>query len=694
MNKSHLLCAVVASAVAHAAMAETPERLGNISVQGRSDDLLGIADTATSGSTGSKQLSFRPFARPGEILETVPGLIITQHDGGGKANQYFLRGFNLDHGTDLATSVDGVPLNMPSHVHGQGYTDTNWLIPELVKNVQFEKGPFAPEYGDFSNAGHVEINYQNKLPENILAFEGGTLNYERILGAFSHPLGAGNLLYAIEASHFDGAWDIPDDYQKLNGIIRYSEGVAVGEAGSGYSLSAQGYFGKWVGSEQVPQRAIDSGLIGRYGSLDSSDGGLTHRISTYGEWHHLSEQSSTDVTVYLVNYALDLYSNFTYFVDPINGDQIQQTETRFLGGTSAKHTEFTQIGSIPSDHTVGVQYRQDRVDEDLNHTTARVNTSQVRSDSIHQQNIALWYANKTRWSGTFRTLLGARLDHFIFDDASPTPANSGNTSASAFSPKVSFVFGPFNKTELYVSFGEGLRSTDTRSLFTAQAQPADPSIRSLPPIIRSRGAEFGVRDASVEGLKSTLALWLLDTDSDTYFSGDSGTVEDAGRTGRRLGLEWTNYYEAQNWLMIDADFAFSQSRYTTASSTEPGDHIPQAVRNSVAAGVTVHDGPLCEACFVTLKLRYFGSRDLNAAGDQESAPSTVLNLAAGYPLARNFTLKAEILNLLNAKYNDAEYYSQSRLKGEAAGPDQGGTDDHMVHPGEPMSARLALIANF
>ena len=435
------------AAVSWIAFGQEPERLNNIDVTGRVENLIGIADTASEGDTSAEEIQYRPFARAGEVMETVPGLIITQHDGGGKANQYFLRGFNLDHGTDLATSLDGVPLNMPSHVHGQGYTDTNWLIPEIVKDVHFEKGPFSPEYGDFANAGNVEIENQTQLPKNILTAELGTLGYERLLAAASHKMGEGKLLYALETSHYDGAWDVPDNYRKMNGIVRFSEGDESSLAGSGYSVSAQSYYGQWVGSEQVPERAVEGGLIGRYGNLDPSDGGLTHRNSIYGEWHRRSEDSATQVNAFLVNYALNLYSDFTYFIDQTNGDQIQQTETRYMGGVDAKHTLFGQIGSSAFDNTIGAQYRQDQVSEDLNHTTARVDVSGVRSDRVKQQNLAIWYENKTSWSPHFRSVIGARVDNFIFNDASDNAGNSGAQSASAFSPKFNFIFGPFGKTE-------------------------------------------------------------------------------------------------------------------------------------------------------------------------------------------------------------------------------------------------------
>ena len=675
------------------ALADETTRLAPIEIHGRTGRLEGIAESVTQGSTSGKELSFRAVARPGDVMETVPGLIITQHDGGGKANQYFLRGFNLDHGTDLATSVDGVPLNMPSHVHGQGYTDTNWLIPELISSVDFEKGPFDAEYGDFSNAGHVDIHQLNKMPVNTLTAEGGTLGYARALVAASHEIASGQLLYALEVSTYDGAWDVPDEYQKLNGAIRYSRGEDVGKLGNGYSVSAQGYSGKWIGSEQVPQRAISSSLIGRYGSLDSSDGGVTHRWSVNAEGHRQSEDSATQYQIYYVNYGLDLYSNFTYFLDQTNGDQIEQREKRSVVGGEVQHKFFGAVVATPSDTSVGFQLRQDRVEAVLNKSVKRAILSQTRSDTVAQSNAALWVANKTSVNHWFRSVVGGRLDTFWFNDQTSSQADSGSLQSSAFSPKASLVFGPFFNTEFYLSGAEGLRSTDARTLFQTTAT-ADGPAKTLPAVIRSRGAEIGVRQTSIGGLQTTLAFWELETDSETYFSADSGSVEDSGRSGRRIGIDWTNAYEMNNWILADADFTVSKSRYISASETDPGDHIPEAVRSSLTAGLTVHDGPLCAGCFVTLRTRFFGARDLNSTGSEESAPSTVYNLAGGYPINKTFIIRAEILNLTDAKYNDAEYYATSRLSGEAAGSDQGGTDDHMVHAGEPRSGRLSVVAQF
>jgi len=270
-----------------------------------------------------------PFLRPGEALEVVPGLIVTQHSGEGKANQYFLRGFNLDHGTDLAIKVDGMPVNMPTHGHGQGYADINFLVPELIQSVYVRKGPYYADVGDFSSAGSVEIDYLNKLPKNLAEVTAGSFGYRRGLAAGSAAVGAGTLLSAIEGVKYNGPWDVPDNVRKINGVMRYSLGTAT----DGLTLTAMAYSNAWNSTDQVAQRAIDQGIIGRFGTLDPTDGGVASRFSLSGNFARSSEYGQSKINAYVVRSELQLYNNFTYFLDnPVNGDQFNQLDRRTLGG--------------------------------------------------------------------------------------------------------------------------------------------------------------------------------------------------------------------------------------------------------------------------------------------------------------------------------------------------------------------------
>src|SRR5262249_25899276 len=283
-----------------------------------SESLVGIADAATQGTISGAQLDERPISRPGEVLETVPGLVISQHSGEGKANHYYLRGFNLDHGTDFATTIAGIPVNMPSHAHGQGYSDLNFLIPELVGGVQYQKGPYAARDGDFATAGSANIQYINELERGYAGVVGGNEGYARVLYAQSPRLGDGTLLYAFEFSHENGPWVNPDNSHKYNGVLRYSQKNGDGD----FSVTAMGYQNEWNSTDQVPGRAISSGAISRFGAIDPTDGGDTRRYSLAAEWSKTGESSFTRVTAYGVDSHLRLYSNFTYKLeDPVNGDQ-------------------------------------------------------------------------------------------------------------------------------------------------------------------------------------------------------------------------------------------------------------------------------------------------------------------------------------------------------------------------------------
>ena len=284
-----------------------------------------------------------PFLRPGEALEVVPGLIVTQHSGEGKANQYFLRGFNLDHGTDLAIRIDGMPVNMPTHGHGQGYADINFLIPELIRSVYVRKGPYYADVGDFSSAGSVEIDYLNKLPKNIAEMTFGSFGYHRGLAAGSTAVGAGTLLTAVESVRYNGPWDVPDNVRKINGVMRYSQGTAT----DGLTLTAMAYSNAWNSTDQVAQRAIDQGAIGRFGTLDPTDGGVSSRFSLSGNFAHSSAYGQTNLSAYVVRSNLQLYNNFTYFLDnPVNGDQFNQLDRRTLSGFDARHSFDWRFGGL------------------------------------------------------------------------------------------------------------------------------------------------------------------------------------------------------------------------------------------------------------------------------------------------------------------------------------------------------------
>ncbi|WKA32223.1 TonB-dependent receptor [Bradyrhizobium roseum] len=642
-----------------------------------------LQPTAASATTISgAEVNAQPFSRPGEALEVVPGLIVTQHSGEGKANQYFLRGFNLDHGTDLAIKIDGMPVNMPTHGHGQGYADINFMIPELIQSVNVRKGPYFADVGDFGSAGSLTIDYINRLPGNILETTNGTFGYHRGLAAGSTAIGAGTLLAAVEGVKYNGPWDVPDNIRKINGVLRYSQGTAT----DGFTLSAMAYSNGWNSTDQVAQRSIDQSIIGRFGSLDPTDGGIASRFSLSGNFAHSSEYGQTKANAYVIRSSMNLYNNFTYFLDdPVNGDQFSQLDKRTVYGLNASHAFDVRVAGIETQTRVGLETRGDDIRVGLFKTFQRDALSTVREDSVREGNVGLWADTTARWTDWLRTTVGIREDYFAGRVLSDTPQNSGNAQASMTSPKAGIVLGPWYKTEFYGNAGYGLHSNDIRGA-TITVDPVDkvtPQER-VPLLVRSKGAEIGVRTKAFEGLTSSLAVFVLDFDSELLFVGDAGTTEPS-RPSRRVGVEWTNQYQMLPWMRLDLDVAYTRARFTDVDAA--GQFIPGAPAWVAAGGVTFGGD---SGWFGALRGRYFGPRPLVEDDSVRSQPSLIFNARAGYKFDNGLRLQLDVLNLFNAKANQIEYYYLSRLPGEPIG----GVADRHVHPAEPLAVRLTLAGRF
>ncbi len=647
------------------------------------ESLIGIAEASTQGAVVAEQIELRPIQRAGDVLEVIPGVVISQHSGEGKANQYYLRGFNLDHGTDFATTLAGMPVNMPTHAHGHGYMDLNFVIPELVSGIQYRKGPYFVEDGDFTTAGSANINYANVLDRTVARMDAGSFDYLRGLLAGSPKLGQGNLLYALEAVYSNGPWDKGDNFRKYNGVLRYS----VGDARSGFAVTAMGYQGDWDSTDQVARRAVDEGRISRFGSLDPTLGGQTHRYSLSGEYQHSGISSVTRATAYAIDYKLNLFSNFTYFLDhPDTGDQFEQTDDRNVYGVKATHRWFAGAFGAEGENLLGLQGRFDDIHEiGLYHTQARQRLSATREDRVRQYSGALFFQNDTPWTNKFRTILGLRGDLYAFDVTGITiPGNGGRATRGIFSPKLSMIFGPFDQTEIYANAGYGFHSNDARGatirVDPGSGDPADP----VTPLARAKSAELGVRSIVLPGWQTTLALWGLDIDSELIFIGDAGTTE-ASRPSRRYGIEWSNYYRIARWLTLDADLSFSRARFR--DSNPVGDRIPGAVDTVVAAGLSVDE---VSGFFGSLRLRYFGPRALLEDDRVRSPASTTVNALLGYELLRGLRAQVEVFNVFDANVSDIDYYYPSRFPGEP----EAGVEDLHFHPTAPRSARLAIVYGF
>ena len=654
--------------------------LPTVEVQSSRNSVLGEAGTANEGVVTQQQLDARTVYRPGELLEAVPGLVVSQHSGEGKANQFYLRGFNLDHGTDLRTTVDGMLVNQRSHAHGQGWTDVNFMIPELGTLLEYRKGPFYAAEGDFSSAGAVNLKYANTLPSGIASIGLGQNGYARTLLANSPKLGDGNLLYALELMHNDGPFTVKDNYQKKNGVLRYSQGTEA----NGFNVTAMAYSAKWHATDQIPLRAVQSGALGRFDAVDQSDGGQASRYSLSGEWRQASGNVATTVNAYVIRQKLDLFSNFTYFLDnPVDGDQFAQPDRRTTTGVNASQTYATTLWGRESEFTLGAQLQNDSIANALQNTVARQVLSTTRVDQIRERSLGLYGENKTRWGDSFRTVLGVRADNFHFKVDSDNPANSGTASATKVSPKVNLIFGPFNKTEFYTSAGYGFHSNDARgTTLTVDPKTGLPADK-VPPLVRSKGVELGVRTEAIAGLQSSFSVYRLDFDSELTFAGDAGTTN-AGRASRRTGFEFSNYYKPLPWLTVDADIAFAKGRYRTFDPA--GDRIPGAVEGVASVALAVDNlGPY----FGALQLRYFGPRPLLEDNTVRSKSTATLNGRIGYKFNPKLKIELEGFNLTNRRASAIDYYYESQLKGEASP-----TSDIHFHPIESRSFRVTLVANF
>lgn len=631
----------------------------------RATDLIGQSMSASEGYFGAVDLEFRPINRAGDVLELIPGMIATQHSGTGKANQYFIRGINLDHGTDFALRVDGVPINLPSHGHGQGYLDINWVIPELIEEAEYKLGPYYADVGDFSSAGSLDVRLRDSLPHGIASFTLGEFDYYRTLIANSSQVGRGTLLYAFEGAKYDGPWLVAEDLDRYNGMLRWS----IGDEIEHFSFSAQGYKSDWTATNQVSSRAVQAGLVDRFGSLNPTDAGESSRVGLNAEYVRDDGTWLTQANTYINYYDLNLFSDFTYFLDdPVNGDQIQQIDNRIYTGLNLSQTLRTEY----TDHTLGFQFRNDNIFElGLNRTNQRQLVSTVRSDDVDQQNYSLYYTNETALTSWARSYTGLRGDFYRFHTHSKVnPADSGTTQAEVFSPKLGLVFGPWYDSEIFLNWGQSFHSNDSRGV-NAAVDPADP-------LVKSDGSEIGARTWLTPTWNSSLTYWYLEIDSELVFVGDAGTTE-PGPPSHRSGATWTNQWALTDYFSLDADYSHVKPRFMG------GERIPNAVENVLSTGFTLRqpDGPW----YSTFRLRHYGPAALIEDNSARSSTTTVANAQLGYD-TRRFNCALDVFNLFDSDDNDITYFYESQPLGLAA------AEDFHFHPVEPLMARLSMTWKF
>ena len=666
-----------------AASGPEPEQalaLPAFTVYGRSADLIGEAASSSQGRVGEGELADRPFLRRGELLEVIPGVVVTQHSGSGKANQYFLRGFNLDHGTDFGISVDGMPVNMRSHAHGQGYADINFIIPETVEAVNYEKGPFYAQLGDFSSAGAAQYKLVDTLPLGFATVEVGEYDFARVAAGGSFKTGDVNYTVAVESNYENGPFKLPEHAQKSSALLKRHWGTDSDHL----DITAMSYFGRWRSSDQIPLRAVESGALDRFGNINPTDGGDTQRDSVSVDWTSSQGDTNTHADAYAIYYALNLYSDFTYFLDdPINGDQFYQGDKRLVTGGSLDRDWVKDFGSISLKNTVGLQLRDDEADVKLHKTKDRDYLSTIRDDTINEASASLYGKSEVHWTNWFRSEFGLRGDLYRFQVKSSSPVNSDTRLAAILSPKLGLMFQLAPDTEYYINAGDGFHSNDARGV-TIHADPhtGDPTAPAAA-LVRMKSLETGLRTSPTKGLVSTVSLFLLDSQSELVLSGDDGSISPTGAT-RRYGVEFSNFYHPTQWLTLEGDISLTHARYK--EDNNGGTRVPNSISRVVTGGVTV-DLP---AGFVaTLRLRYFGPQPIVEDNSVVEPSSTVFNGRLGYRF-RSWEVMIDVLNILNRQNDDIEYYYTSRLPGE---PTAGVNDVHL-HPMEPRQFRVTLTRHF
>ncbi len=663
-------------------------------------------------------LNSRPVTEPAQILEAAPGLAVVQHSGSGKANQYYLRGYNLDHGTDMATFWDDVPINLPTNAHGQGYTDLNFMIPETVSGLEVRKGPYWADVGDFDNAGALNIALRDSVDHPIQSVTVGSFGYDRLLNLGSVKIGGGSLLYAGEFNTYNGPWATPEDVRKFNGLLRYSQGTAT----DGFSATAVGYANNWNSTDQVALRAITTGQIGLYGEIDPTDGGDTDRFMLSTRFAHSDDTGMWKANAYAVKYTMDLFNNFGWSTNnPVLGDQFHQSDNRIYSGGSVSRTFDGSLFNLPSQTVFGVQTRDDSIEVGLTNTFQRQFLSNILVDHVNEANVGVYAQNTTRWTDWWRTTIGLREDYFAASvNSTLQQANSGNPSAAMTNPKFTTTFGPFAKTEFFLGAGLGYHSNDARGVTTTEV-PGDPSTPQSPTpfLTRTAGGEIGARTKIVPGLDSSVSLFYLHQDSELIFDGDTGTTV-AGPPSLRTGIEIANDYQPMPWLRLDADLAFTRARFVAFDTAQeqlyeslagfpqaqignaPGNLVPEAPWMVASAGITLGEKT---GWFSALRWRYISDRPLTEDGVFQSPPVNTINGRVGYRFANGWRIQLDALNLLNSTSYNASYAYGALLPSDAlfakcfptsgtptvpAAVCQNGFMDYSIHPMEPLAFQLTL----
>jgi len=705
----------------------TSSPLEEITVTAQRIELIGQATTASEGVVADQEIQLSPAYRPGQLLETVPGLIVTLHSGEGKANQYLLRGYNLDHGTDLATFVDDMPVNQVTHAHGQGYTDLNFMIPELADGITYTKGPYYPAIGDFGAVGSVHVGYRDTIEDQVSATV-GTLSFQRAFAAGSTAVADGNLLAALEVQHYDGPFLTPDDARKENVVLRYSHG----NEQQGYTATVMYYHQDWTNTTDIPVRAITEGLVfDRFGTLDPTDGGHSQRGSLSLDYHSSLGDGKFLASGFFEYSQLHIFNDFTHYLFNIDqGDQEDQFEHRKVLGGSSSYALPVPLGSIPNEMSVGVITRYDllkvgrapSVDQtDLPSGTAPATFS--NNDDVYLFAGGAYLQAITHWTSTLRSVIGVRDDFQHASDNDLLAAlhetagytNGGTVQQNLVQPKGSLIYTPTDYLEFYASAGRGFHSADVRGV--NQDESVDLGLPHTNLLSRQEGQEVGVRAAVQRDLTFTFAVFNLWQQSETIIDPDVG-ADSAGPPSRRYGYELNVTYQINRYLEFYGSYSGDHTRFTHPLDDGTG-HL----------GTYITDAPVATGSFALylkdlgpwsggINYRYLGNYPLSSgpcvnsaakhdfpdvASSCANAPTALgqvngkgfgeLNLDARYAFPAGWSAALGVYNVLNTHAAAAEFWYVDRLKNEIATYPDGRADVH-EHPLEPIMARLTVTKKF
>ncbi len=676
-----------------------------------------VYSTASSRSIRDFDLNVRPVSTAQDMLQLAPGLVIAQHAGGGKAEQIFLRGFDADHGTDVAISSDGTPVNMVSHGHGQGYADIHFAIPELVESIDVFKGPYFARYGNFSTAGSIQFRTKDKIDGNMLKIEGGEFNTQKFTGMFQLPTLSEhqNAYFAGQFYNTDGPVESEQDFQRLNLFGKFRTDI---NEKSKLSVSASSFTSAWDASGQIPQRAVDSGLISRFGTIDDLEGGQTGRQNLNLIYTATGEGNSQFLfQPYFCRYNFKLFSNFTFFLeDSENSDMIEQTDDRTVLGLNTEY-KFTQsISSIQVNTTFGGGFRSDDIAVSLWHSPNRRRLTQRVDSGIIERNLFLWAQEELIINPKLRFQLGLRGDYFTFnvedyldtlsDETVTLPHASGYAQEAMLNPKFNMVYSPIQSIDVFLNFGTGFHSNDARDVVIEQTisdleqiyksqelseeqiderltqmnfNREHAGVQTLP---RAIGAEIGTRHRFFDRFNIGFAGWWLELDEELVFVGDAGETEISGKS-QRIGIDIEGRIKILSWLWVDTDVNLSQGKYVD----EPDDanQIPLAPRITSTGGLTaIHPS----GWDVSLRYRHIGDRPANEDGSVTAEGYTVVNLGLSYSYGP-FQYFVVVENLFDVDWNEAQFDTESRLRDET----ESVSEIHFT-PGNPLNLQAGISFQF